>query len=42
MIFFSIIYSYRKLAWFMIDYFDHNIDLIAQSGKSFQPDDENV
>ena len=27
----------RILAWFIIDYFVHSIDLIAQSRKSFRP-----
>ena len=35
----------KILAWFIIDYFSHNIDLIAQARKNFRPkktDDENV
>ena len=27
----------KILAWFIIDYFVHNIDLIAKSRKSFRP-----
>ena len=37
---------YKKiLAWFIIDYFAHNIDLIAQARKNFRPqstNDDNV
>ena len=35
----------KILAWFIIDYFSHNIDLIEQARKSFRPqntDDETV
>ena len=35
----------KILAWFIIDYFSHNIDLIEQARKNFRPqstDDETV
>ena len=35
----------KILAWFIIDYFVHNLDLISLAGKSFQPqnsDDESI
>ena len=31
----------KFLAWFIIDYFTHNIDLIAQARKSFRPQSTN-
>ena len=31
----------KFLAWFMIDHFTHNIDLIAQVRKSFRPQSTN-
>ena len=35
----------RILAWFIIDYFTHNIDVISQARKNFRPqntDDDTV
>ena len=35
----------KILAWFIIDYFSHNVDLNAQARKNFRPqntDDETV
>ena len=32
---------YKILAWFIIDYFTHNIDLIAQARKNFRPQTTN-
>ena len=29
------------MAWFIIDYFTHNIDLIAQARKNFRPQNSN-
>ena len=29
------------LAWFIIDYFTHNIDLISQARKNFRPQNSN-
>ena len=31
----------KILAWFIIDYFTHNIDLIAQARKNFRPQNSN-
>ena len=31
----------KILAWFMIDYFAHNIDLFAQARKNFRPQTTN-
>ena len=31
----------KTLAWFIIDYFTHNIDLIAQARKNFRPQSTN-
>ena len=31
----------KKLAWFTIDYFTHNIDLIEQARKTFRPQSTN-
>ena len=31
----------KKLAWFMIDYFTNNLDLIAQARKNFRPQSTN-
>ena len=31
----------KILAWFIIDYFNHNIDLIAQARKNFRPQSTN-
>ena len=31
----------KKLAWFIIDYFTQNIDLIAQARKIFRPQSTN-
>ena len=31
----------KTLAWFIIDYFTHNIDLIAQARKNFRPHSTN-
>ena len=31
----------KFLAWFIIDYFTHNIDLIAQARKNFRPQNSN-
>ena len=31
----------KILAWFIIDYFTHNNDLIAQARKSFRPQSTN-
>ena len=31
----------KILAWFIIDYFTHKIDLIAQARKSFRPQSKN-
>ena len=31
----------KILAWFIIDYFSHNIDLIAQARKNFRPQSTN-
>ena len=31
----------KILAWFIIDYFTHNIDLISQARKSFRPQNSN-
>ena len=31
----------KKLAWFTIDYFTHNIDLIEQARKTFRPKSTN-
>ena len=32
---------YKNLAWFLIDYFAHNIDSIAQARKNFRPQSTN-
>ena len=31
----------KILAWFIIDYFSHNLDLIEQAGKKFRPQNTN-
>ena len=31
----------KVLAWFIIEYFPHNIDLIAQARKTFRPQSTN-
>ena len=31
----------KILAWFIIDYFTHNIDLISQARKNFRPQNSN-
>ena len=31
----------KILAWFIIDYFTHNLDLISQARKNFRPQDTN-
>ena len=31
----------KRLAWFTIDYFTHNIDLIEQARKTFRPQSTN-
>ena len=38
-------YLQKNLAWFIIDYFGHNLDLNEQAGQIFRPqktDDETV
>ena len=38
----NVIHDLQKiLAWFIIDYFTHNIDLIAQARKNFRPQSTN-
>ena len=31
----------KILAWFIIDYFTHNLDLISQARKNFRPQNTN-
>ena len=31
----------KNLAWFTIDYFTHNLDLISQARKNFRPQNTN-
>ena len=33
--------SQKNLAWFIIDYFTHNLDLISQARKNFRPQNTN-
>ena len=33
--------SQKMLAWFIIDYFTHNLDLISQARKNFRPQNSN-
>ena len=32
---------YKSLAWFIIDYFTHNIDVISKARKNFRPQNTN-